>query len=126
MSQSRSRFCVRGFTAAVAVAAVSCSGDPVARARTHVERGDRYLASGRIKEAAIEYGNAVKARPDWAEAYYKRARTYTSLNDPFHAYQAYARAADLDPSNVDAQLQAGTLLLAGGEFEAARTRAQAA
>ena len=39
------------------------------------------------------------------------------------AYGSYARAADLDPSNVDAQIQAGTLLLIGGEFDKARTRA---
>jgi putative PEP-CTERM system TPR-repeat lipoprotein len=126
MSQSRTRSFVRLCLAGLAIVALSCSGDPVARARKYVERGDRYLASGKVKEAVIEYGNAVKARPGWADVYYKRARAYTSLNDPVHAYQAYARAADLDPSNIDAQLQAGMLLLAGGEFEGAGERAQAA
>jgi len=111
--------------ATLGILTVSCSGDPVARARKYVERGDAYMARSQYKEAALEYGNAVKVRKDWAEAYYKRGRAYGALNDPVHAYQSYSRAADLDASNVDAQLQAGSLLLAGGELEAARSRAQA-
>ena len=42
------------------------------------------------------------------------------------AYSEYARAGDLDPSNVDAHLRAGTILLLGREFEAAATRAELA
>ena len=42
------------------------------------------------------------------------------------AYGSYARAADLDPQNVDAQIKAGTLLLVAGEYDAARTRAELA
>jgi Tfp pilus assembly protein PilF len=85
-------------------------------------RGDGYVSRGQFKEAVLEYGNAIKARKDWAEAYYSRARAYTSLDDPVHAYEAYARAADLDPANVDAQLQAGALLVAAGVYKAARLR----
>jgi tetratricopeptide (TPR) repeat protein len=117
---------VRLWVAALGIVTMSCSRDPIARARKFVEQGDAYMARGQFKEAALEYRNAAKVRKDWAEAYYKRGRAYLSLNDPVHAYQAYSRAADLDPSNIDAQLQAGALLLAAGEYEAARARAHAA
>jgi Tfp pilus assembly protein PilF len=126
MIRFRLSFLVRLLVGALGIVSISCSVDPIARARKYVEQGDAYMARGQFKEAVLEYGNAVKVRADWAEAYYKRARAYASLNDPSHAYQAYSRAADLDPSNVDAQLQAGSLLLAAGEYEAARSRAQAA
>jgi tetratricopeptide (TPR) repeat protein len=126
MMRLTSSFLARFSVAALGITVSACSIDATARARKYVEQGDAYMSRGQFKEAVLEYGNAVKARSDWAEAYYKRGRGYSSLNDPFRAYQAYSRAADLDPSNVDAQLQLGSLLLAAGEYEAARARAQAA
>jgi tetratricopeptide (TPR) repeat protein len=126
MIRSRLSFLVRLLATALSIVTASCSTDPIAVARKYVEQGDAYMSRGQFKEAALEYGNAAKVRKDWAEAYYKRARAYVSLNDPTNAYQAYSRAADLDPSNIDAQLQAGALLLAAGEYEAARARAHAA
>ena len=105
------------------VLTTACAGDPVARAHQYGASGDRYAAHQQLKEAVIEYGNAVKVQPAWAEAHYKRARAYLSLDDPSHAYQSYARAAELQPSNLDAQLQAASLLVGAGEFEAAQARA---
>ncbi len=104
----------------------ACSGDPETKARKYLASGDGYAAKGQHKEASLEYGNAVKARPELAEAHYRLAKSYEASGEPIKAYGAFARAADLDPSNMDAQLQAGALLLAGGEYEAARTRAELA
>ena len=106
--------------------ATACSTDPDTKARNYLASGDSYAAKGQHKEASIEYGNAVKARPELAEAHYKLAKSYEAAGEPVKAYGAYARAADLNPSNMDAQLQAGALLLSGGEYEAARTRAELA
>ena len=104
----------------------ACSHDPEKAARKYLASGDAYAANDQFREAAIEYGNAVKEKPAWAEAHYKLAKAYSRVGDPVKAYAAYARAADLDPSNVDAQLQAGTLLLVAGEYDKARTRAELA
>ncbi|MGH9142881.1 MAG: tetratricopeptide repeat protein [Vicinamibacterales bacterium] len=101
----------------------ACAGDPVASAHRHGDKGDLYAAQQRFKEAVIEYSNAIQLQPEWAAAHYKRARAYMSLGDPVHAYQSFARVADLEPSNIDAQLQAAALLISGGEFEAAQLRA---
>ncbi|MDQ3213946.1 MAG: tetratricopeptide repeat protein, partial [Acidobacteriota bacterium] len=108
------------------VLCAACSRDPAAKATRYVASGDGYVARQQLPKAVLEYRNAIKARPDWAEPHYKLAKAYEASGDPAKAYQAYARTSDLDPANVDAQLKAGTLLLGGGEFEMARTRAELA
>ena len=108
------------------VLAAACSRDPKVRAAESLANGDAYVASRKLNEAIIEYKRAIQARPDWAEAHYKLAKAYDAQGDPVNAYREYAWTGDLDPSNIDAQLQAGTLLLAAGELNAARTRAELA
>src|SRR5262245_5154579 len=114
---------------AVVCAAVcpgACPRDPQARARKYVASGDAYAAKQQTNQALIEYKRAVQAKPDWPEAHYKLAKTYDTQGDLPNAYREYARTADLEPSNIEAQMHAGTLLLAAGEFESARTRAELA
>ncbi|HMF93801.1 MAG TPA: tetratricopeptide repeat protein [Vicinamibacterales bacterium] len=112
--------------AGVVIAASACARDPRTAAARDVASGDRYMANRQFKEAAIEFGRAVQARPEWAEAHVKRARAYLALGDGAKAYDAFARAADLDPAAVEAPLQAGTLALRGGDVETARTWAERA
>ncbi|MGB2717172.1 MAG: tetratricopeptide repeat protein [Vicinamibacterales bacterium] len=111
---------------AVGFLASACSRDPVATSQKYVASGDEYAAKNNRDEAIIQYRNAIKARPDWPEPHYKLAKTYEAGGDYVNAYAEYARTADMDPSNVDAQIRAGTLLLVAGEFSAARTRAELA
>jgi putative PEP-CTERM system TPR-repeat lipoprotein len=110
----------------VALAGAACSRDPVVRARKYVASGDEYAKENQREEAVIQYRNAIKAQPKWSEPHYKLAQAYQAAGDYVNAYGEYARAADLDPSNVDAQIRAGTLLLVSGEFAAAQTRAELA
>jgi putative PEP-CTERM system TPR-repeat lipoprotein len=118
---------VAAFTAILLVLFVgACSRDPQVKARKLVASGDAYLARQELNQAVIEYKRAVQAKPDWAEAHYKLAKAYERQGNPANAYREYARTGDLDLSNVDAQVHAGTLLLAAGEFEGARTRAELA
>ncbi len=112
--------------AATLLLAAACSGDPEQQARKYVASGDAYVAKNSRDEAIIQYRNAIKARPQWAEAHYKLAQTYQAAGDYVNAYSEYARAADLEPTNKEAQIRAGTLLLVAGEFDAARTRAELA
>ena len=120
LSQSRSALLL------ALVLCAACSRDPEAKAAGYVASGDGYVARQQFPQAVLEYRNAIKARPDWAEPHYKLAKAYEASGEPVKAYQEYARTADLEPANVDAQLKAGTLLLEGGEFEMARTRAELA
>jgi putative PEP-CTERM system TPR-repeat lipoprotein len=111
-------------TAALLVA--GCSDDPATKARQFVASGDEYSARKNRDEAIIQYRNAIKVQPQWAEPHYKLAQAYEAGADYVNAYAEYARTADLEPSNLDAQIKAGTLLLVAGEFDAARTRAELA
>jgi putative PEP-CTERM system TPR-repeat lipoprotein len=115
--------------AAVAVLllfASACSRDPQVKAKKYLASGDTYTEKHQTNQALIEYKRAVQAKPDWPEAHYKLAKAYDLQGDAPNAYREYARTGDLDPSNIDAQIKAGTLLLAAGEFDAARTRAELA
>src|SRR5689334_21798259 len=98
--------------------ASACSRDPQEKARNYVASGDAYTAKHQTNQALIEYKRAVQAKPDWPEAHYKLAKAYDAQGDAPNAYREYARTGDLDPSNIDAQVKAGTLLLAAGEFDA--------
>jgi len=104
----------------------ACTSDPKAKAQTSVARGDTYMAKHETNRGLIEYKRAVQARPEWAEAHYKLAKAYELQGDAINAYREYARTGDLDLSNTDAHVKAGMLLLAAGEFEAARKRAELA
>lgn len=120
---------VRLACAAVAgllLASGACSRDPQVKAKKYVASGDAYTEKHQTNQALIEYKRAVQAKPDWPEAHYKLAKTYDLQGDAANAYREYARTGDLNPSNIDAQVKAGTLLLAAGEFDAARTRAELA
>ena len=85
------------------------------------------MAKHQLNQAVLEYRNAIKARPSWVEAHYKLAKAYEASGDSVKAYgESRAGLADLEPANVDAQLKAGTLLLAAGEFDLAKRRAELA
>lgn len=120
------RSCRPALMLVLSLAAVGCSKDPDLAAREYLASGDTYAERRDFEAAAIEYRNAIKAKPALADAHYKLAKVYEATADPLKAYGAYTRAADLQPTNMDAQLKAGGLLLAAGEFEAARRRAELA
>ena len=98
---------------------------PRPRHASTVQAGMR-IRKQQFKEAVIEYRRALAAVPNDAAVRYKLGRVYQDSGNLLNAYTEYARAGDLDPANVDAQMRAGTILLLGREFEAARTRAELA
>jgi len=106
-----------------AAALAACHGDPHARATRAMQRGDDYHAHGKYAEAAIEYRRALQAEPGNAAAHAHLARNYVDAGEPLKAYAEFARAAELDDSNLDAEVQAGNLLLMTGDYDAARSRA---
>lgn len=120
------RTAVAALLLAAAGLAAGCSSDPQETAARYAASADAYAQRGQYKEAIIEYRNALKTAPQDAGLRYRLGRAYEESDDPVNAYGEFARAADLDPSNVDAQMRAGTLLLASREFEAARIRAELA
>ncbi len=106
-----------------AFAAISCS-DPEVAKRKYAASGKAYFQQKKYPEAIIEYRNALRFDPRFAEARYGLAEAYDRNADAVHAYREYILAADLMPENVDAQLKAGMFLLAGERYLDAKDRAQ--
>jgi tetratricopeptide (TPR) repeat protein len=110
----------------IAVAFTSgCHRDPNVRKQKYLESGKRYEASGKYKEAAIQFANALKVDKNFAPAYFELAKTDLQIGSSQSAYQALMRAVDLDPSNVDARITLGNMLLAGRATARAEDQAKA-
>jgi tetratricopeptide (TPR) repeat protein len=109
------------------VAAWSAAGcsDPTKKKQAFLESGNRYAASERFEEAALEYQNAIQVDPLYGEARVKLAETYVRLGKPANALEEYVRAADLLPGDIGVQLTAGGHLLLAGRADDARARASA-
>src|SRR5688500_14692590 len=103
----------------------ACSSDPEQQKLEYVASGDAYVAQKQYAEAILQYRNAVALDASFGEARFKLAQTYEINGDLPAALREYVRAADLMPENAEAQLRAGKMLIAAGQFADARTRAEA-
>jgi tetratricopeptide (TPR) repeat protein len=97
-----------------------CSRDPNVRKQKFLESGNRYRDKGKLREAAIQYSNAVQMDPRFAEAHYQLGETYLKLKDYNRAYAELSRTVDLTPTNYAAHLQLADLLIAAGDNKQAR------
>jgi Tfp pilus assembly protein PilF len=61
--------------AAIGIIAIGC-GSPEQKKAKHIKKGDSYLAEGRVREATIEYKNAVQIAPGDPEGHYKLGLIY--------------------------------------------------
>jgi tetratricopeptide (TPR) repeat protein len=125
ISASCVRLAATALLACTVAGAAGCA-NPDDKARGYTASGDAYAAKQQYKEAVIEYRRALAETPNAADVRYKLGRAYQESGDLVNAYTEYARAGDLDPSNLDAQMRAGTILLLGREFGAAARRAELA
>jgi len=67
------------------------------KAARHLAMGDSLSKRGKLREAIIEYDRAVKLRPKYAAAYYRRAETYMKLRQLYDAIADYERYINLTP-----------------------------
>lgn len=111
-----------GMVLAVAVAVIALR--PAARTQRHWRQAEAFLKGGQFTEAAIVLQNIVRDDPRSARAYLKLGHAYLSLHNYRQAFQAYSRAAMLDPELLEAQLRTGQLLLMSRKFDEARAKAQ--
>jgi tetratricopeptide (TPR) repeat protein len=107
----------------IASVTLACAGN-AEQARRYAARGDEYLAADRLEAAIIEYRNAVKKQPRWAEGHIKLGDAFTALGRAEDAYRAYASAIQLAPGSGRAYLGMGRLMLDAGMYNEARLRAE--
>jgi tetratricopeptide (TPR) repeat protein len=90
----------------------SCNRDPNVRKQKFLESGNRYRDKGKLREAAIQYSNAIQVDPRFAEAHFQLGETYLKLKDGNRAFTELSRAVDLAPENYQAHTELANLLLA--------------
>jgi cellulose synthase operon protein C len=110
----------------IAMAVAGCSRDPNVRKAKYFQSGVRYLEKDQLREADIEFQNALQIDPRFADAHFQLSQAYLKQGYWSGAYQELLRTVDLAPQNVKALTDLSKLLLAGHKFEDAHDRAKAA
>src|ERR1700723_2289258 len=90
-----------------------CSRDPNIRKEKYLESGERYFAKGKMQEASIQFSNALKVDPGFANAHYQLGHTYIREGMLQAGYIELIHTVDLEPSNLQARIDLGNLALAG-------------
>lgn len=109
---------------AVALTSLACAGDPQVAKRKYYERGQEYFGEGKYREAALEFRNAIKLDPRYAEAHYALGRTHLKLGRWQEAFKSLEKAVDLEPRHVEARLELAELHLLARNAAAARAELQ--
>ncbi len=108
----------------LAVCAISgCKHDPNVQKQKYLESGKRYEKDGKYREATIQFSNALKVDHNFAPAHYELAKTYLQLGSMIAGYQELLRTVSLNPANLQARIDLGTLQLAGGLPDKAKEQA---
>lgn len=111
-------------TLCVALALLSgCHSDPNVAKQKYLESGKRYSAEGKWREAAIQFGNALKIDRNYPDAHYALAQVYLRTGQLGAAYSEFQHTVDLDPTNFAARIELANLLLAGGRIDDAQAQA---
>jgi tetratricopeptide (TPR) repeat protein len=102
-----------------------CHRDPNVVKQKYLESGKRFEASGKYKEAVIQFSNALKVDKTYGDAHYELAKTYMKMGNAMPAYAELVRTVDANPSNLQARVDLGNLLLAGRSPDRAEAQAKA-
>ena len=104
------------------MAAACRSPDPAALKADAIRRGDDLVQKKQYVEAVSAYQEAVKNDPKDAALRLKLAAAHRLANQWAQAAHEAAAAADLEPDNREAQMQAAAGLVGQGEFVDAADR----
>jgi Tfp pilus assembly protein PilF len=102
-----------------------CSRDPNKQKLKYLESGKRYADEGKLKEATIQFSNALKVDRNFADAHYELAKVYIKQGSMLPGYAELLRTVDLAPNNVKARIDLGNLQLAGNAPDKATEQARA-
>ena len=88
----------------------SCSS-PDEKKERHYLKAMEYVKQDKAKAAIIELRNAIQIDAAYANARYQLGLLYLNEGDPQNAFRELLRAADLDHTNLDANLKAAEFYL---------------
>ena len=107
------------------IAGTGCKRDPNVQKQKYLESGKRYEKDGKLKEAAIQFSNALKVDRNFGDAHYELGKTYIKMGTMMAGYSELLRTVDLNPSNLPARIDLGNMLLMGGVPNRAQDQAKA-
>jgi Tfp pilus assembly protein PilF len=109
----------------VALTLTSCARDPQRAKAKYFAAGQNYMKKGRYGDAAIEFRNALRLDPNFADAYYQLAQASLARHDWNAAFSSLEKTIQLDPNRVEARLDRGRLYLGARQFDKAEEEANA-
>lgn len=109
------------FAVALLTSSVACTDTP----EKHVERGDKYRAEGKQREAIIEYLNAIKLDADNRPATLRLGPMLFDAGQVGPAFRYLQKGVEFEPDNVDLRVRLATIYYYGGGSEQAREEASA-
>jgi len=124
-SQKMGRISAVACLTVLALLAQGCTRNPNVRKVKYLNSGKAYAAKGKEKEAIIQFSNAIKIDPRYADAHFELAQAYLKTGSAMGAYTELRRTVELDPKNVQARLDLGQMLLAGHAYEKSLEQANA-
>jgi len=102
------------------VLGAGCSRSPEAQKARHLERGDRFIAQEKYREAILEYRNVLKLDSSNAHALKQLGLAHHSLGEIGQAFPYFLKAQQISPDDVDIRLKLGRIYYLGGKREEAR------
>src|SRR5258705_1476072 len=104
---------------------VGCHRDPNKQKQRYLESGKRYADQGKLKEATIQFANALKVDRNFGEAHYQLSKVLLKQGSMMPAYGELMRTVDLQPANLPARIDLGNILVAGRQPAKATEQANA-
>jgi len=104
---------------------MGCKRDPNKLKHRYLDSGKRYEDQGKLKEASIQFSNALKVDRNFGDAHYELSKVYLKQGAMMQGYTELLRTVDLQPNNLQARIDLGNLLLAGHQADKAADQANA-
>jgi len=99
---------------------VGCSRNPVQRRDSYFQKGKSYFQQKKYADAAIEFQNAVKIDPHFAQGYYYLGLTQKEHGNLEAAFQAFSKEREVAPKQTPGAIELANLYLLANQPEQAR------
>ena len=112
---------VRGVLPSLRAQGTNAATAPVATdAPTALAQGEEAVRERHIPEAVADFSEAIKLRPDWEEAYMRRAAAKERQNNIYGAMQDFSHAVALNPQDASAYERRGRMREISSDFSKAQ------
>lgn len=102
------------------VALTGCSQNPTQQRDSYFQHGKEYFQHKKYADAAIEFQNAVKIDPHFAQGYYYLGLTQKKRGNLKAAFQSFSKEREIAPSQTPGELELASLYLIAHQPEQAR------